>query len=536
MRFLQVLLRAVFLWPLALPAAIREWDAAKETLVVFNKTMPESVELARYYARARGIPPERVAGLACSISETIKREEFNETLVKPLLALMKKNKWWEIGEAGGEPLVTSSRIRILALIYGVPVKVERSNDPGKNPLEANEASVDAELTLLPNFTALEPGAIKSPYYGEDMRFNQIPGLRMMLTARLDGPSAATVRRMIDDGLKAEKTGLYGRAYVDLWGKTDSYQIGDDWLNDAARLCTEQGITTVVETSPNNFARYYPMTDAILYYGWYTQDVNGPFENPAFRFKPGAIACHLHSFSAAELRQQTKHWTGPLLERGAAAAIGNVWEPYLHLTTHLQIFNDRLLKGYTLAEAHWMATPAVSWMNIIAGDPLYRPFAVTPAVSKAGPDASERDEIWLRREVASARLRLPVAERGKVPAWEEPLLQWREKLLKTAHESRSPWLFEYTGWLFAADQSYGRATDCFQHASAVYAKPADQLRCELNVMELMFRQGQGNSAVNLLKRAYHRFRKIPESASAAALLNMLAPPAPPPAPFPVRASP
>jgi uncharacterized protein (TIGR03790 family) len=44
-----------------------------------------------------------------------------------------------------------------------------------------------------------------------------------------------------------------------------------------------------ETLPKN----YPMTDAALYYGWYEWSVNGPFINPRFKFRKGAVAMHLH---------------------------------------------------------------------------------------------------------------------------------------------------------------------------------------------------------------------------------------------------
>ena len=55
-------------------------------------------------------------------------------------------------------------------------------------------------------------------------------------------------------------------------------------------------------------------------------------------------------------------------------LGNVYEPYLSLTTHFDTFADRLLKGYTIAESAAMGSQGISWMTLIVGDPLYRPFA------------------------------------------------------------------------------------------------------------------------------------------------------------------
>jgi hypothetical protein len=55
-------------------------------------------------------------------------------------------------------------------------------------------------------------------------------------------------------------------------------------------------------------------------------------------------------------------------------VGNVYEPYLTLTTDLQILQDRLMAGFTLAESGWAGTKGLSWMNIVLGDPLYKPYA------------------------------------------------------------------------------------------------------------------------------------------------------------------
>jgi hypothetical protein len=117
-----------------------------------------------------------------------------------------------------------------------------------------------------------------------------------------------------------------------------------------------------------------VTDAAVYYGWYTPDVTGPFADLFFRFRPGAVAAHIHSFSASTLRSTTQGWCGPLLIRGAAATLGNVYEPYLSLTTDLQIFQDRLMAGFTLAESGWAGTKGISWMNVVIGDPIYKPYA------------------------------------------------------------------------------------------------------------------------------------------------------------------
>jgi hypothetical protein len=89
---------------------------------------------------------------------------------------------------------------------------------------------------------------------------------------------------------------------------------------------------------------------------------------------------------------------PLLEKGAAASLGNVYEPYLELTPHLDIFNDRLLHGFTFAESAYMATRTLSWMTVAVGDPLYRPYAAWLQVD-AKPGGKTTDEWKMYRDFA-----------------------------------------------------------------------------------------------------------------------------------------
>ncbi len=78
-------------------------------------------------------------------------------------------------------------------------------------------------------------------------------------------------------------------------------------------------------------------------------------------------------SASSLRGTRGYWAGPLLHRGAAATMGNVYEPYLQLTPQVDLFYERLAQGGTFLEAAYCSQPALSWQTTFVGDPLYRPF-------------------------------------------------------------------------------------------------------------------------------------------------------------------
>ena len=84
--------------------------------------------------------------------------------------------------------------------------------------------------------------------------------------------------------------------------------------------------------------------------------------------------HLHSFSASDFKIPGRGWSSALLEKGADVTVGNEYEPFLGACHRFDIFADRLLDGYTVAEATWMSMPVLSWQGVVFGDPLYRPYA------------------------------------------------------------------------------------------------------------------------------------------------------------------
>ena len=356
---------------------------AAATIVLFNLSDPDSVELARYYAKARAIPPDQVVGFKLPATEEISRADFNRLLADPLRSKLVEKGWWTLRK-NSNGAVGATRIRFLAIIRGVPLKISSDasigpalEDPelSKAISTRNEASVDSELAALglPDF---KPAAlVPNPYFG---RFTPIldeampPG--MLLPSRLDAPAPEMVRAMIDDAITTEKEGLWGWAYVDGRDITSGgYFEGDNWMRNLVKILRERGVPTIFDNLPATFGENFPVTDAAVYFGWYAGDINGPFLRENFRFRRGAVAVHLHSFSAASLRGMSSHWAGPLIARGAAATLGNVYEPYLSFTANLDIFQDRLLAGLSLAEAGWMSQRALSWMGIVVGDPLYRPY-------------------------------------------------------------------------------------------------------------------------------------------------------------------
>ncbi len=84
---------------------------------------------------------------------------------------------------------------------------------------------------------------------------------------------------------------------------------------------------------------------------------------------GAIGYHIHSFSAFTLRSTDKNWCGPLIDKGVAATMGAVYEPYLDFMPHWDDFSRRILDGETFIEAGYGSQKVLPWMITFIGHPL-----------------------------------------------------------------------------------------------------------------------------------------------------------------------
>jgi len=375
----------------------------REVVVVYNQRVPESREIADFYANERSVPESQVFGVDSSAAEEVTRAEFRDSIQKPLARFLSGSKLWRIasrtvpatngGSGTVEWRVVESKIRYAVLCYGIPLKIakdpnlkEEGSDKLRPELRRDEAAVDSELMLLPGYEDRPPlyGPLRNPAYGTTNRADLNPTNGVLMVARLDGPTPEIARRLVVQAKQAERDGLWGRAYFDSRSITDpGYKVGDDWINGAAELSRRLGLETVCDTNAATFPPGFPLSQVAFYLGWYDGEVSGPFAEPKVEFMPGAIAYHLHSFSAATLRSTNRNWVGPLLAKGATATMGCVNEPYLTGTPDLGVFTARLIfQGFTFGEAACASQNVASWQTTVVGDPLYRPFGKNPDILHA----------------------------------------------------------------------------------------------------------------------------------------------------------
>ncbi len=360
-----------------------------QVVVVYNAASKRSEQCARAYCAVRSIPANQCVGLpGLPAGQDISRQEYDSKLRYPLLLHARQHSWRlpATQQEGLKPVYA------MVLMPDIPLRVREEQEPGKKkgiPTQ-NCASVDSELALLGARYTLA-GPLINPFFNKSGKLEESRPPVLSVT-RIDAPDDTTIRRMIQFPAEVERRGLWGWTVVDQGGP---YPQGDTWFSGIARQAKENGQPLFHEESRSTLASAFPlMSDTAVYFGWYAHPSNGPF-NPKtcaeFRFAPGAIAYHLHSYSGTSVKNPDS-WVGALLQRGAAVTAGNVYEPTLGGCLKPDVFFDRLLKGYTVAESALMATPWLSWQGVVLGDPLYRPYDV---LSRNGGGSDNPFVQWRR---------------------------------------------------------------------------------------------------------------------------------------------
>jgi uncharacterized protein (TIGR03790 family) len=240
------------------------------------------------------------------------------------------------------------------------------------------AAVDSELALVGERNySLEGWLPNRLFLGYQGRPAGNMPQKVMMVSRLDGPSKEVVRRIIDDSLETESEGLKGKSYFDArWpypeGKeVSSYALYDRAIHHAARLVEKSGKMPIVLDSQDKTFQPGECPDAALYCGWYSL---AKYVD-AFTWARGAVGYHIASSECSTLKAKgSQVWCKMMLEKGVAATLGPVAEPYVHAFPVPELFFGLLLEGrLTLAECYALSNPFWSWQMVLIGDPLYRPF-------------------------------------------------------------------------------------------------------------------------------------------------------------------
>jgi len=492
----------------------RAASPGEEVAVVYNLNQaPDSRLVAEHYAQRRGVPARHLIGLPLPRAEAIPRTAFREQLQRPLVQALQERglaRFPGARDDTAKPGLPESKIRYLVLAYGVPVKISPDPKlgetvPEKLPpaLRRNEAAVDSELACLPLLERGAPltGPLTNPYFGATNVAALHPTNGLFLVTRLDGPTYNVALSLVDRALAAETNGFFGRAYFDTRGlrTNNSYYKGDQWIQEAYQALRRQGFESVLDTAPATFPVWEPLPQIAIYAGWYDGKVSGPFTREPVEFVPGAVAYHIHSFSASTVRSATAHWVGPLLARGAAVTMGCVAEPYLDLTPNVAAFFTWLISlRHNFAEAAYASQPVLSWQTTVIGDPLYRPMA--------------RDPRELHEELLRTRSpRLPWSVLRIVNlnlAAGEPVSRMIEFLAQQPLTGLSAVLAEKLGDLYRQERQPERAIERYQAALELGPTPNQRLQLWFKLIAELAAVGRDAEALRIYSAFFEQYPDYP----------------------------
>lgn len=393
---------------------VTSWALTPEQVVVVaNSKALNSVDLAKYYMKKRDIPLNNLIEINAPTEEHCSREDYEKYIVSPIKAFLKRN----------DP--EGNKFRCLVTMYGIPLRVrspqltpdereqlanlqkqrdsisdeikkaeQQQNDKELKGLREEKdqikrkvdqvakvfqgAAVDSELALVREDNYSLEGWLPNKYFvgyrGKEIK--NIPE-KVLLVSRLDGPSEENVRRIIDDSLQTEKAGLRGKAYFDArWPDPGSKKVSggafyDRAIHKAARLVEKSKRMEVVIDSQKKLFQPGECPDAALYCGWYSL----AHYVDAFTWVRGAVGFHIASQECQTLKSKgSQVWCKMMLEKGVAATLGPVAEPYVQTFPIPDLFFGLLVDGQlSLAECYGLSNPFWSWQMVLIGDPLYRPF-------------------------------------------------------------------------------------------------------------------------------------------------------------------
>ena len=180
-------------------------------------------------------------------------------------------------------------------------------------LQTNAAAVDSELALLPIFGLPMGGFVPNIFFDGPARRHQ--ARRPRTGAQHDPghaagrPTVADVRRMIDDTLYAEKNRLAGLGrgrHARLDRREGRLHLGRHVAARRARCAGEGRLDREVRRQAGRRCRRPIRATRSRFTSAGTRRMrSGRGSRRPDRFVPGAIAYHLHSFSASTVRSETQ---------------------------------------------------------------------------------------------------------------------------------------------------------------------------------------------------------------------------------------
>ncbi len=323
---------------------------ASNVLVVATRRSPDSVDIARYYAEKRKVPPTHICLIECIPKEEVPLAEYRDTVEKPVMDYLRAQKLEE-------------RVDYLVLCRGVPIRIKEGG-----------FSVDAALMCAPlKLPFLGDRRFHlNPYFGKNEPFSRRK-YGFYLATRLDGYTITQIRRLVDSGINGKPARGVFLLDIDPKRNGGGYREVNESMRRAGQLLKQRGFEVILDEREEFVGA---VSDIMGYYSWGSNDHRfNLLSYRSLRFLPGSIAETAVSTSARTFRPTDKGQSliADLIAQGVAGVKGYVSEPYTAALCKAHILFDHYTQGRNIAESFWSSTPFLMWKDIVVGDPLCAPY-------------------------------------------------------------------------------------------------------------------------------------------------------------------
>lgn len=340
-----------------------------DVLLVINDNSSDSVTIGEYFALVRSVPPSNIVHIDCTTNETINNSIFINDVMNPIRAFYNS-------------METKERINYVVTTKGIPLRVNRSIPHDFGMGWKYNSSVDSDLTCAfdlslhvyinhttPDFSYT---TYSSPYFEKNYSFaSALFSKDIKLVTRLTAYNTSTVLEMINRTSKENLT-IEGKFVHDI--DPLMYETQNEWMNISKDWLIDNDYTVVYDDT-----QWYIVnqTDVIGYVSWGSNDHNDTNNGkPNNTWLNGSIAETLVSTSGRSFTWPPVYgqsMIADLIDEGCTGVKGYVYEPYASNTARPEILFRRYVQGYNLAESYYMASPKLTWMDVIVGDPKSSPY-------------------------------------------------------------------------------------------------------------------------------------------------------------------
>jgi hypothetical protein len=256
-----------------------------------------------------------------------------------------------------------------------------------NPYHASSTAIDsfnrARITNTKSFNGVANIAWSIGGFGPS---RLTPG-DLYLVCRIDGTTASEAISVIDRGQSPTVNKKYGWIVLDEDGRSN--QLDDDFIfnpplfsdtpdYENTRDLFQVAGWNVWYDATADFIDSTDLPHPVIGYASYGENHSPSPPGSGvyisnFQFPPGATFNTIESWNGRKfngLSSFGQEQVADFIAVGGTFGIGQVWEPFsFSLPDNEFLMENLYLNGMTFAEAAYSSIPALSWMQVVVGDPL-----------------------------------------------------------------------------------------------------------------------------------------------------------------------